>query len=634
VIKDAKRNKSVGLDNLPYEIFKGNSSFAILTLLFNKMYNSNLVPSVWKMSLVKPIPKNSMTDPHIPLQYRGISLLSTVYKLFTSVLNSRIQSVAERHNLLADEQNGFRSNRSCEDHIFTLTSIIRNRKKDKLDTFVTFIDFEKAFDRVDRKLLFYKMQLMGFGGKLVSVLKTLYENSSLCLNINGFISPSFESKFGVKQGDSISPTLFNLYINDLIYTLNACDSGIRLTENTHVSALLYADDLAIIADSEQSMKKQLDALTEWCRKWRLVVNAGKTKIVHFRSPARPRSTFEFILGNNIVEYVNQYKYLGIILDENLLFNVTASVLAKAGSRALGSIHNKFNKLKGLGFHTYSKLFHTGIAPILDYCSGIWGYQNFGYLDTVQNRAIRFFLGIHRFAPNLAVNGDAGWVSCTTRRRTEMLRFWNRIVDMSDSRLTKKVFMWDYSKRTNKGNWNSDVYKLFSKIDKVDIYRGLTKVDIQVAKGLLIEQDKLQWYDNMQSVSKLNFYKLFKNDFCPESYIFKIHNRAHRSVFAQLRCGILPLKIETGRYTQIPMDYRLCIFCNENVIENEMHFLFQCNFYSNIRINFWPKFINRCDNFDQMNNIEKVKIMMSNNVLKVASEFIYECYCKRKSYLYQ
>jgi len=302
-IDAAKRNKSVGLDNLPYEIFKDNSSFAIMTLLFNKMYDSNLVPGVWRMSLIKPIPKNSMTDPHIPLQYRGISLLSTVYKLFTSVLNHRIQSAAERHNLFVDEQNGFRSNRSCEDHIFTLTSIIRNRKKDKLDTFVTFVDFEKAFDRVDRKLLFHKMQLMGFGGKLVAILKTLYENSSVCLNINGFITPSFESKFGVKQGDSISPTLFNLYINDLIDTLNACNGGIKLTEDTQVSALLYADDLAIIADSEQNMKRQLEALSEWCRKWRLIVNAGKTKIVHFRSPAKPRSDFEFILGNSVVEYV-------------------------------------------------------------------------------------------------------------------------------------------------------------------------------------------------------------------------------------------------------------------------------------------------------------------------------------------
>jgi len=326
--------------------------------------------------------------------------------------------------------------------------------------------------------------------------------------------------------------------------------------------------------------------------------------------------------------------LGVILDEHLLFNITASVLAKAGGRALGSIYNRFSKLKGLGFHTYSKLFHTGVAPILDYCSGIWGFQKFGYIDTIQNRAIRFFLGIHRFAPNLAVNGDAGWVSSTTRRRIEMLRFWNRVVDMSDSRLTKKVFMWDYSRRGSKGNWNSDVYKLFVQIEKLDLYHSSAKVDIQAAKRLLIEHDKIEWYDNIQSVSKLNFYKLFKNEFSSESYVFKIHNRAHRSVFAQLRCGILPLKIETGRYTQIPIDFRLCIFCNSNVVEDEMHFLFDCDFYSTIRSNFWPRFRNLCDNFDQISDVQKVKFMMSNSVVKVASEFIYDCYSKRKTYLYQ
>ena len=634
MIRAAKRNKSVGLDNLPYEIFKGNSSFAILTLLFNKMYTTNITPTVWGMSLIKPLPKNSMTDPHLPLQYRGISLLSTVYKLFTAVLNSRIQNVSETHNLLADEQNGFRSNRSCEDHIFSLTSIIRNRKKEKLDTFVTFVDFEKAFDRVDRKLLFYKLKSLGFGNKITSILKTLYRDNRACLNINGYISPSFQSNSGVKQGDSLSPTLFNLYINDLIHELNGQHSGVSIDEQTQVSALMYADDLAIISDNEQNMQVLIDTLENWCSKWRMTVNTNKTKVVHFRSPSKPRSNIPLKMNNYDIDYVNQYKYLGIILDEYLLFNVTASTLAKAGNRALAAIYTKFNKLKGLGYKTFSKLYHTGVAPILDYCSGIWGFQNFGYIDTIQNKAIRFFLGVHRFSPNLAINGDVAWCSSTIRRRVEMLRFWNRVVGMDDNRLTKRIFLWDYSKRSCKGNWNSDIYKLFTKIGRTDHFTNLSQVNVYAAKTILEQEEENEWQNLTLSSPKLRTFKLFKNEYKTEPYVIKIHNRAHRSVFAQLRCGILPLKIETGRYTNIPKEFRLCIFCEKNEIEDEIHFLFECPFYNDVRLKFWPNFNSSCSNFGQLENVDKLGKMMSNELVKISSLYVYECFLKRRNCLYQ
>jgi len=325
--------------------------------------------------------------------------------------------------------------------------------------------------------------------------------------------------------------------------------------------------------------------------------------------------------------------LGIILDEHLLFNVTASVLADSGNRALASILTKFSKLKGLGFITYSKLYHTGVVPILDYCSGVWGFQKFGYLDAVQNKAIRFFLGIHRFAPNLAINGDVGWESATTRRRIEMIRFWNRLIDMDTDRLTKKVFYWDYQNKKSKGSWNSDIHKLFSQIGKLENYENQTKVDVSEAKCILVDQEKSEWLSSLQSVSKLTTYMKFKKEYCAESYVYKIHNRAHRSVFAQFRCGILPLKLETGRYTQIPREFRLCIFCDENVVEDEMHFIFDCALYSNIRQLFWTKFQNISPMFINNSNEEKLCQFMSAEFVKVASEYIYQCYCLRKEHLY-
>ncbi len=123
VISNSKNNKSVGIDNLPNEIFKNKRPNTLLTAVFNKILDTGLTPSIWGLYIIKPIPKNSMIDPRL-LQYRGISLLSTIYQFYISILNSRLTDTAERNNIFNDEQN-----------IFSLTSIIRNHKNKKTPYF-------------------------------------------------------------------------------------------------------------------------------------------------------------------------------------------------------------------------------------------------------------------------------------------------------------------------------------------------------------------------------------------------------------------------------------------------------------------------------------------------------------------
>ena len=111
-----------------------------------------------------------------------------------------------------DEQNGFRAKRSCIDHIFVLTSVLWNRKTRGLSTYVAYIDAEKAFDKVDRNLLLYKLLLCGVNGKMYSALENVYRDSSNCVSVNGWLTDWFPTIQGVKQGDTISPTLFGIYI--------------------------------------------------------------------------------------------------------------------------------------------------------------------------------------------------------------------------------------------------------------------------------------------------------------------------------------------------------------------------------------------------------------------------------------
>ena len=167
---------------------KWPQSVSLLTTFFHRILQTGFTLKIWRQAIIKPIPKSSMTDPRTPEQYRGISLLSTISKLFTSIINNRLTRYLEDNNLYADEQNGFRGDRNCIDHIFSLTSIIKNRKNRGLSTYIAYIDAEKAFDRVDRELLLYKLLNIGIGGRMYDNIKNIYTGTTSCVNVNGFMT--------------------------------------------------------------------------------------------------------------------------------------------------------------------------------------------------------------------------------------------------------------------------------------------------------------------------------------------------------------------------------------------------------------------------------------------------------------
>lgn len=184
---------------------------------------------------------------------------------------------------------------------------------------------------------------------------------------------------------------------------------------TDISLLLYADDIALIAGTESDMQAILDLVTEWCNNWNLQININKSKVMHFRKRKMKQSPVIFQLGNNALDYVPSYKYLGVIFDENRDFKTNTENLDKSGGRSLGSIISKIHHLKD--FNTYVILFHICVTPIIDYCSGVWGHQTSHKIDMVQDRAVRYFLGVHRM----------------------MVRLWNRLMAIENDRITKRFF---------------------------------------------------------------------------------------------------------------------------------------------------------------------------------------------------
>ena len=191
-----------------------------------------------------------------------------------------------------------------------------------LDTYLAFIDYKKAFDSIDRNLLFFKLASIGITGKMYTAVQSLYSSPLAKVVLNEYETDYFHCPIGVKQGDCLSPTLFAIFINDLAQQIKDSELGVKLgniesNEMEILSILLYADDIVCLANSEIDLQAILVIIEEWCQKWRLEVNLTKTNIMHVRSKRKRQSKFMFIFNHRPVPYCVSTKYLGTTVDENL-----------------------------------------------------------------------------------------------------------------------------------------------------------------------------------------------------------------------------------------------------------------------------------------------------------------------------
>ena len=446
------------------------------------------------------------------------------------------------------------------------TVLSKNRLNLNCPTFAAFLDLQKAFDSVQRDFLFYKLGAAGIDGKMYFAIKALYSNPRACVQVNNEFTDWFDTPTGVRQGDTLSPTLFSLFINDLAIEINDLECGIKFNDNM-VSILLYADDVVIISDSEVKLQTMLDTVYHWCQKWMLRMNDEKSNIVHFRKSKDIRSGHVFFIGGIKLEYKDFYKYLGVKLHETLDFSIHKEMLAASGTRALGSIINKYKTNKFMTYEVYTKLFTTCVTPILDYGSEIWGIYKCSQIEKVQNNAARVFLGVNRFAPILGIQGEIGWRLCQNRVNLGILRYWNRLINMNDNRLCKKVFLWDRS--LTRDNWSYYVQDLFEKLN-MDNFERLIPCDIKVSACKMDSDDMYEWLCNLSTKPKLRSYRKIKFNKLVEKYVIINLTSKERSLLAQLRIGILPINIEVGKYRNIPADQRFCLQCN-NLVEDEIHF---------------------------------------------------------------
>ena len=233
------------------------------------VFRSETYPVDWARGLVFPIfkggPKAWRSN---PLKYRGITLLSVLGKVYVSVLTERVTTWAETNHILAEEQAGFRKDRSTVDQLFIMLEMIKNRRPKP--TYVCFLDVQKAYDRVWRDGLWEKLQTYGIRGKMWRVLRSVYESVESSVLVNDRRSRFFKVDVGLRQGCLLSPILFALYINGLAEEVNKANIGARIVsrKEDRCGVLMFADDIALLAEDRASLEKLMEIAFQYSQRWR------------------------------------------------------------------------------------------------------------------------------------------------------------------------------------------------------------------------------------------------------------------------------------------------------------------------------------------------------------------------------
>jgi hypothetical protein len=559
--------------------------------LFNAFALVGCLPPSWAVSAITPILKSG--DTGVPGNYRGIAVGTVLAKLFARLINSRLTHWAESNGMRAKGQAGFREDHRCSDHLLVLRTLIEQQRALRTPLYTCFVDFRKAYDTVPRDLLWQKLAGLGVQGWFLDSIKSLYGSVPMAVKTSEGLSAQFECVMGVKQGCPLSPTLFGLYLDDLEQVFEVHHQLLDLPglPVQRVPALLYADDLALVATSPEGLQAQLDLLHAYAVKWQLTVNIDKTKAVIFRHASNQVYPNPITYDGAAVEVVDSFKYLGIELHCTKPFASAAEPRSESGERAQLSM---FSRCAVLGIDTPAlklQLWDALVQPTLLYGVEFWGANDIskGVLagDLVHRAFLRRLLGVRSGTPNMAVLAEAGRYPLVVAAAKSLCSFWNRMVEMDDGRLVKQAFLQSAAMgpltRSNSAHksWAGQVASFLAAL-------GLPcdlSAPRSVSVSAVVKQLQCDYLVSVNACTavKVQQYLLLRSkvdteSYTPASYLQAVGGWKQRKHLAQLRTGSHWLAVETGRHgaSAVSREHRLCLRCDGGTVDDVEHMVFGCD----------------------------------------------------------
>ena len=598
-IKNLKKGKSTGMDNISAELLQtaGDKITPFITKLMNRLFQVGYFPISWATAILVPLYKKG--DRNIEDNYRGISLLSIPSKILTAILNTRLYNWAEENGKICEEQAGFRRSYSTVDHIYALYSMASNclygKKRSKL--YAAFIDYRKAFDTVDRNVLFQILERQGVSHKFLAMLKAIYKVVNVVVRCGKGLSNKIYCPLGVKQGCLLSPLLFSLLITEVAKKVaEKGRAGYQFIPGApQIFSLLFADDIVLISTTPIGLQNQLNSLRAASEEIGLTVNLDKTKVMTYRKGGFLGRREKWYYGENRLEVVNSYKYLGFTMTTKLSTDIALAEYAGRAKNRIISIFRALHKLGPIDINLFFKLFDSQVKPILLYAAEVWGNRQtesankLPMIERIHMYACKRVLGVSMKTPNALIYAELNRFPLTIDSIMRTVKYWMKILQLPQGRIPRQAYEREKNELNKVNGWGKNLKKQFEENGYGYVWQNEGTANwnsfCRAFKQRLVDQFWQNHHDKISSKERFATYNSFKEDHNRESYLDNISITRFRKILTRLRFGVIGIR--SNERFKNPDAITQCPFCTET--ETEEHILLKCPTYEYLRSKYLGKF---------------------------------------------
>ena len=364
-------------------IFHGSPKLMFhLHILFNAMLQHGYIPSLMLHGNITPLIKDRDGNVSDSSNYRAITLSSVFIQMFERLQKAKFGCFFPDSDL----QFGFKPGVSTSHAVYSLNKTVNYFNQNGSCTFLAFLDCSKAFDRISHCGLFTKLIQHNFLLCFLLCVMYLYMNMTCSVKWDSHMGPSFDIPTGTKQGGILSPDFFKLYSHGLIKLLQKCGYGCKIIQIV-IACLFFADDIVLLSPSRFGLQRLLDICVSYCKKFCLDFNVKKSKVMVIGCSSNNTAISPLLLNNEPMEFVNQYKYLGVEICAGKSLEFSVENVIRSFHRAANAI--LYSPVKPSN-EVLLKLLYTNCVPIVSYCCAVRVFKaaDMNRCNVAINNAIR------------------------------------------------------------------------------------------------------------------------------------------------------------------------------------------------------------------------------------------------------
>ena len=422
ILNSLDTSKATGPDGISAKMLKETATSVApsLTKLFQISLKKGKIPKLWKEANVLPLHKKG--DKTSFANYRPISLLSIVSKVYEKLIFKHVYNYLRDNDLISIHQSGFTPGDSTINQLLYMYDLFCKALNDKKDVRIVFCDQSKAFDRVWHEGILYKLQCLGITGPLLEWFSNYLKDRKQRVIINGICSEFMKILAGVPQGSVLGPLLFLIFINDITDDIRA---GIKLFADDTCLYIIFETNNA--GEATDTLNSDLDTVNKWAKKWLVTFNPQKTKslYVSLKNNLNPP---RLIFDGHYLDNIDSHKHLGLELNSKLTWkNHIDSITSTADKKLNLLTHLKHT----LDRQTLLIMYQSFIRPSLEYGNIIWcniSEAECESLDKVQRRAARIITGGTISTSVRCLYQELSLETLQSRRDRHILLMFHKIVN--------------------------------------------------------------------------------------------------------------------------------------------------------------------------------------------------------------